>query len=195
MSDDLQRLTVLFVHSEEEQREHDDNHPHSSEAQVAGAFEKEKGRYADKRCRPKAQKLPFCQPKEHLRLDPCKVTGNRNIRSQSSRPPFPAASVLPPFLCRRSVLVSGQDALCDASCLEQREHQQHCIAHHAPNTGDNIVREGYRLHQNCIDADAYNNQESLEAKSEQASQIVLTDLALFPIAERRHGDGSEAGQQ
>ena len=48
--------------------------------------------------------------------------------------------------CRRYPLVGGQYALCDAAGLEQREHQQDGVAHHAPDAPDDVVGESDGLH-------------------------------------------------
>lgn len=83
LSDDLKGLSILFIHSKEEHRKHDDDHTHSGKTQIANALDSEERRHPDECRRSEANELPFCQAKEHLGLYPCQVTGNGNIGSQS----------------------------------------------------------------------------------------------------------------
>ena len=89
-------------------------------------------------------------------------------------------------------LMGAHDRFGQASGLEEREAQQHRVAHDAPDAPDDVICKGDRLDQHRIDADADHDQKALEAQSEQRSQIVLADVALFPVAERGERDRSKA---
>ena len=91
--------------------------------------------------------------------------------------------------------MGAHDRFGQASSLEEREAQKHRIAHDTPDASDDVIRKGDCLDQHRIDADADHDQEALEAQSEQGSQIVLADVALFPVAERRERDRSKAGHE
>ncbi len=176
----LQRLAVLLVHGEEEQREHEDDHPHDGEAGVAGAFHQEERRDADERRRAEADELPLRQPKEHLGLYPRQVAGDGNIRCHDD-------------LLSRSMGV--QYASGKAPGLEQGEHQQDRVPHHAPEGADYIRSERDGLYQHSVDADTDDDEEALETQGEQRTEVVLPGLALFPVAEGGQRDGREARHQ
>lgn len=176
----LQRLPVLLIHGEEEQREHETDHPHDGEAGVAGTLHQEECRYADERRRPEADELPFRQPKEHLGLYPRQVAGDGNIRCHDD-------------LLSRSVGV--QYAPGKAPGLEQGEHQKDGVPHHAPEGADYIRSERDGLYQHSVDADTDDDEEALEAQGEQGPEVVLPGLALLPVAEGGQRDGREARHQ
>ena len=177
---DLQRLSVLFVHCEEEQREHEDDHAHHGKAGVPGALQQEERRETDQRRRAEAHKLAFRQPEEHFGLDPRQVTRDGNIR------------------CHRNLLsrsMGVQHTPGKAARLEQGEHQQNRVAHHAPQGADYIRSERDGLYQHSVDANTNEDQKALESEGEQGTEVVLPGLALLPVAEGGQREGREAGHQ
>ena len=93
---------------------------------------------------------------------------------------------------RHNLLPGIHNRFRQASGLEQREAQQHRVSHDAPDASDNVIRECDRLDQHRIDSDTDHDQESLEAKGHQGSQIVLTDMALLPVPEGGERDRCQA---
>ena len=57
--DDLQRLTVLFIHGEQHSRDHHHHHHHGGGAGADAALEQEEKRYTDECAASEADKLPF----------------------------------------------------------------------------------------------------------------------------------------
>ena len=66
--DDLQRLTVLFIHGEQHSRDHRHHHHHCGGAGADAALEQEEKRYADERAASEANELPFREIEQHLGL-------------------------------------------------------------------------------------------------------------------------------
>ena len=56
----LRRLTVLFIHGQQEEGQHDQHHAKGRRAAADMALEQKEERYADERAAAKAQNLPFC---------------------------------------------------------------------------------------------------------------------------------------
>ena len=63
LCDFFQRLTVPFIHTEEEERHHDEDHADGCHAGIAVGLEQKERRDTDQCTRPKAEKLTFCQIK------------------------------------------------------------------------------------------------------------------------------------
>lgn len=63
------------------------------------------------------------------------------------------------------------------------------------NGCDDVLGESDRLDEDCVNAHTDDNEEALEAESEQGSEIVLSDLALFSVAEGGKRDRCKAGHQ
>jgi len=164
--DDLQRLTVLFVHSQKEQREHDDNHAECCQTDIAGAFHQKEKRHPNECRRTEADQLAFSQIEEHLGFHPRQVTGYGDICCQTETS-FP--------------LVGTEHALSQSTCLKQREAQKNRVAHDSPNGTNDVAAERNRLNQHRIDADTDDDKEPLESNGKQRTQIVLTDIALFSV--------------
>ena len=61
LCDLFQRLAVPLIHTEEEERQHDDDHTDGRHAGIAAYLEQKERRDTDKCTRPKAEKLTFCQ--------------------------------------------------------------------------------------------------------------------------------------
>ena len=76
------RLTVLFVHSKEERRQHHRHHTEGSGSVAAGISEYKKQRHSNESRCAKADELPFGQVECHFRFDLGQITGHRDIRSQ-----------------------------------------------------------------------------------------------------------------
>jgi len=57
----------------------------------------------------------------------------------------------------------AENALGKASGLEQREAQQHRIAHARPDSGDDVRIRGNALNQHGIDAHADHDEKGLKA--------------------------------
>ena len=64
--DDLQRLTVLFIHGEQHGRDHHHHHHHGGGAGADAALEQEEKRYADERAASEADELSFREVEQHL---------------------------------------------------------------------------------------------------------------------------------
>ena len=76
--------------------------------------------------------------------------------------------------------------------LKQREAQKHGIAHNAPDGCDNVLGECHGLNQYRINADTDHNEEALEAKGKQGTQIILSDIALLSVAKGGERNRSKA---
>ena len=63
---DLQRLTVLFIHGKQECREHDNNHCHCRDACAGNAFEQKENRQTDQQTAAETNELSFCEIEKHL---------------------------------------------------------------------------------------------------------------------------------
>ena len=63
---DLQRLTVLFIHSKQECREHDNNHCHCRDACAGHAFEQKENRQTDQQTAAETNELSFREIEKHL---------------------------------------------------------------------------------------------------------------------------------
>ena len=135
--DNLKRLPVFFVHCQEEQRKHDDNHAQCCQTDIARRFEQKEKRHSDERRCPKANELPFCQVKEHLGFYPRQVTRDRDICCQTNT---------------SSLLVCIEYALCKRSCLKQGKAEQYGVAHDTPNIRNNIICKCKGLYQYRINA-------------------------------------------
>ena len=79
-----------------------------------------------------------------------------------------------------------------ASGLEEREAQKDRVSHDTPDASDDVIRKGDCLDQHRVDGDTDHDQESLEAKGHQGSQIVLPDMALFPVSKGGERDRCQA---
>lgn len=75
----FQRLAIPFIHSEEEERQHEEDHADGGHAGIAAGFEQKERRDTDQCTRPKAEKLTFCQVEQDLGFDPRQITRDRNI--------------------------------------------------------------------------------------------------------------------
>ena len=137
MCDNLKRLPVFFVHCQEEQRKHDDNHAQCCQTDIARRFEQKEKRHSNERRCPKANELPFCQVKEHLGFYPRQVTRDRDICCQTNT---------------SSLLVGIEYALCKRSCLKQGKAEQYGVAHDTPNIRNNIICKCKGLYQYRINA-------------------------------------------
>ena len=93
---------------------------------------------------------------------------------------------------RHNLLPGIHNRFRQASGLEEREAQQDRVSHDAPDASDDVIRECDRLHQHRIDGDTDHDQESLEAKGHQGSQIILADMALLPVSEGGERDRCQA---
>lgn len=51
----FQRLTILFIHCQKEQRQHDDHHGQCCKAHISGCFDQKENRHSDERRRTKAK--------------------------------------------------------------------------------------------------------------------------------------------
>ena len=51
----LQRLTILFIHCQKEQRQHDDHHGQCCKAHISGCFDQKENRHSDECRRTKAK--------------------------------------------------------------------------------------------------------------------------------------------
>ena len=138
----LKRLPILFIHRQEEQWEHDDDHAQCCQTDIAKRFEQKEKRHSDKCRRSKANELPFCQIKEYLGFYPRQVTRDGNICCQTKT---------------SSLLVCIEYAFGERSCLKQGKAEQYGVAHDAPNIRNNIICKCKRLHQHRINANTDNN--------------------------------------
>ena len=76
--------------------------------------------------------------------------------------------------------------------LEQAETKQDGIAHNAPNGVDGIPGNRHALDQHRINRHADEDEKALKAQRKQTFQVILPHVALFMVAEGRHGDGRKA---
>ena len=76
--------------------------------------------------------------------------------------------------------------------LEQAETKQDGIAHNAPNGVDGIPGNRHALDQHRINCHADEDEKALKAQRKQTFQVILPHVALFMVAEGRHGDGRKA---
>lgn len=79
--------------------------------------------------------------------------------------------------------------------FKQSEAKQYSVTHDTPNICNNIVRKCDALYQYRIDSDADQNQKSLEAESQQRTEIILSKLVLFPVRKGCKRDRSKAHHQ
>lgn len=180
--DHLQRLPVPLIHGKEKQRQHEHHHAHGGKADIGCRFlDQEESGYADQRRRAETQELAFRQIENDFGFDPREIPRDRDIHSHFF-------SYLPSSVRRKHA--SGK-----ASRFEQGKTQQYRVPHHAPDGGDDVVAEGYCLHQYRIDADTDHDEESLEPEGKERPEIVLPDLALLPVAEGCERDWRKAGHQ
>src|SRR5699024_10797533 len=84
-----------------------------------------------------------------------------------------------------------ENAAGEGAGLEQGEAEQDGVTNDAPNGCDGVGCKGDALNQNSVNADANHNEETLQAQSQQAAQVVLADLALLFTAEGRKRDGGQ----
>lgn len=108
------------------------NHAQCCQTDIAKRFEKKEKRHSDERRCPKANKLSFCQVKEHLRFYPRQVTRDRDICCQTNT---------------SSLLVCIEYALCKCSCLKQGKAEQYGVAHDSPDIRNNIICKCKGLYQ------------------------------------------------
>ena len=85
-----------------------------------------------------------------------------------------------------------QDAFGNRAGLEQGKAEQNRVADDAPDGADGIGCKGHSLDEHRIDAHTNHNQEPLQTQGQQAAQIVLPDLSLFPAPEGGKRDGGQA---
>ena len=76
-----------------------------------------------------------------------------------------------------------EDAAGESAGLEQGEAEQDGVPDDAPNGGDGVGCKRDALNQNSVDTDADHDEKALQTQSQQAAQVVLTDLALLFAAE------------
>ena len=67
--------------------------------------------------------------------------------------------------------------------LEQGEAEQDGVTNDAPNRGDGVGCKRNALDEHRVNAYADHDEETLQAQSQQAAQVVLADLALLFAAE------------
>ena len=84
-----------------------------------------------------------------------------------------------------------EDAAGEGAGLEQGEAEQDGVPNDAPDGGDGVGCEGDALNQNSVNADANHDEEALQSQSQQAAQVVLTDLALLFTAKSGERDGGQ----
>ena len=75
----LQRLAVLFVDAQHEEREHDQDHAHRRRAAPQRPFEQKEKRDAEYSAAAKANELAFRQVERHLGFYFGQVLGDRDI--------------------------------------------------------------------------------------------------------------------
>ena len=85
-----------------------------------------------------------------------------------------------------------EHALCEAAGLEQGEAQKDGVPHASPDRRADVAVHGDVLHQDGVDAHAYDNEECLEAQGEQGAQVILAHLPPFPVEHGRHGQRGHA---
>src|SRR5699024_4218177 len=65
------------------------------------------------------------------------------------------------------------------------------VPNDAPNRGDGLGCKRHALDEHRVDAHANHDEEPLQTQSQQAAQIVLTDLTLLFTAKSRKRDGGQ----
>ena len=75
LGNDLHGLAVLFVDSQKEQGQHDDDHAEGCQADIAQRLEQKEGRQSDDCRRTEADELSLGQIEEYLGFNLCEVTG------------------------------------------------------------------------------------------------------------------------
>src|SRR5699024_2785266 len=95
--------------------------------------------------------------------------------------------------CRVSMCV--ENAAGEGAGLEQRETEQDSVTNDAPDGGDGVGCKGNALDEHRVNAYADHDEETLQAQSQQAAQVVLTDLPLLFAAKSRKRDGGQTHGQ
>ena len=76
LQNDFRRISVLFIHCKEKEREHDGDHDERCRRSSEPTSRSKKERYADKNCRPETQELACGKVQEDLAFDPRQVARN-----------------------------------------------------------------------------------------------------------------------
>ncbi len=77
--DFFEGLSVLFIHSQQEKREHDDNHAKSRYTGSCAAFEQKEQRYTNEGTAAEADELSFCKIEHDLGFYGVQVFGDGDI--------------------------------------------------------------------------------------------------------------------
>ena len=88
-----------------------------------------------------------------------------------------------------------EDAAGEGAGLEQGEAEQDGVANDAPDGCDGVGCKRNALNEHRVDAHANHDEEPLQAQSQQAAQVVLTDLPLLFAAKSRKRDGGQTHGQ
>lgn len=96
------------------------------------------------------------------------------------------------FFILLTSLVRMEDGFCEAARLEQREAQNDCVRRNREESRVNICGNDHVVDQHSIDADANHDEEALESQSEQALEVVRSNVAPFAVAHRCDGDWCNA---
>ena len=84
-----------------------------------------------------------------------------------------------------------EDAAGEGAGLEQGEAEQDGVPNDTPDGCDGVGCKGNALDEHRVNAYADHDEETLQAQSQQAAQVVLTDLALLFTAKSGERDGGQ----
>src|SRR5699024_162959 len=99
--------------------------------------------------------------------------------------------MLSSFYNRCRVLMGVEDAAGESAGLEQGEAEQDGVPNDTPDGCDGVGCKRNTLNEHRVDAHADHDEKALQTQSQQAAQVVLTDLALLFAAKSRKRDGGQ----
>ena len=88
-----------------------------------------------------------------------------------------------------------ENAAGEGAGLEQGEAEQDGVTNDAPNRGDGVGCKRNALDEHRVDAHADHDEKALQTQSQQAAQVVLTDLPLLFAAKCGKWDGGQTHGQ
>ena len=86
------------------------------------------------------------------------------------------------------LLMAIEHSLTERTGLEQTKAQQDCVADASPDGGYDISLGSDALHQYCVDCHTDDDQECLEAKSKERTQVIVTHLPPLTIGHGGEGN-------